>query len=348
LRDCAALLALLCLGPTVPAQASPLQVEVALIGRAEAVGPVRDVLRELLGREDVEVVWTWPERFRPDDVLAVTSGAKKLGAAVWIDLGTPSQANLYFRDASGERFVVRRLPLERGLDELAREEIAHVVASAVLALASGSGPALSRSEARAVMVAAPAARAAPETPPPPAAAARPTHWEAGASLGIGALAASIPVGFRLEASFAAPAGPAIAAWLALGYQLPASDTDAVGVVVQAMQLRAGARYELLRSGAVAVHLLAGAGVDRVEFRPRSDDPTVELAPSGRFWAPLARLGAGVRFARWRHLALEGGLVADILLTDVHYDLHDAQGRAMRVVTPLIVQPGLVFGVTWTF
>jgi hypothetical protein len=345
LRDRSALLALLCLGPTVPAQASPLQVDVALIGRAEAVGPVRDVLRELLGREGVEVVWTWPERFRPDDVLAVTSGARTLGAAVWIDLGTPSQANLYFRDASAERFVVRRLPLERGLDELAREEIAHVVASAVLALASGSGPALSRSEARAVLVAAPAA---PETPPPPAAVARPTHWEAGASLGIGALAASIPVGFRVEASFAASAGPAVAAWLALGYQLPASDTDAVGVVVQAMQVRAGARYELLRSGAVAVHLLAGAGVDRVEFRPRSDDPTVELAPAGRFWAPVARFGAGVRLARWRHLALEGGLGADILLTDVHYDLHDAQGRAMRVVTPLIVQPGLVFGATWTF
>jgi len=96
------------------------------------------------------------------------------GVQMWPDVSVPDEARLTVKDY-GDRFVVRRLPLARGLDEVGREEIGHIVRSAVLAVLAGPRETLSRAEARVAVSSWPVrsgpVRTAP-SPPPPAGASR--------------------------------------------------------------------------------------------------------------------------------------------------------------------------------
>ena len=138
------------------APAAPRPANVTLIGLNSAGGGVREVVAELLSREGFSVSWSERDSSRPQDFLD-RNGEKALAAMdVWIDLSSPSEAHLYFRDAQANRFFIRSLPLGQGIDELAKEEIGHVVASAVWSLSQEDGQALTRSQARAALQVQPA------------------------------------------------------------------------------------------------------------------------------------------------------------------------------------------------
>jgi hypothetical protein len=367
----AALLALAAVAPPRALAAAPtgprIQAEIALLGTAIVVEPVRDVLSELLEREGVDAVFTWPQRLNADDIFSAP-GSSRAAIAVWIDLLTsPGEARLYFRDAGARRFVVRRVPLRRESEEIAREEIAHIVASAVLALNAGNGATLTLTQAReaikSITTAAPkdddddnddgSRRAQPEprrggaSPSGARAASSTVVWETSASVTAQVLAREIPVAPRFDVSFGV-VDRSVGAWLSAGYQLPATDTGSVGVTLRAMALRAGLLWDVHHFGAATLRVWAGVGADRVDFQPRGDDPHVALAPGGEFWTPAGRLAIGVRFGHWEHLALEGAVVGDLSLADVHYDIQDAQGFTQRVLAPLVMRPGASIGAVWRF
>jgi hypothetical protein len=128
--------------------ARPAHADIALFGPPSAAIAVKDVTAELLTREHVEVSWASQASFRPQDIFARDPVEVSAAIAVWIDLSAPKEARLYFRDSRADRFFLRSLTLERGIDEMAKEEIAHIVANAVSALSKGIGETLTRSQAR--------------------------------------------------------------------------------------------------------------------------------------------------------------------------------------------------------
>src|SRR5436189_68309 len=58
-------------------------------------------------------------------------------ARVWIDARDPARTTLYLADGAWERVLVRTVATPQALDEVAREEIGHIVQDAVAALRAG-------------------------------------------------------------------------------------------------------------------------------------------------------------------------------------------------------------------
>jgi hypothetical protein len=197
--------------PGSPTSATDVEIAIAAV-TPEAAASVRVDLEDLLTRHGLAA------RYRPvaavdrDEVLRPAKEAPCALACIWIDLGMakPARAFVYISATASEQVVIRSLPLPRGVDEVAREEVAHIVATSVEALQEG----------RPLPVAAnPADAAVAKTVRAPAPAAPRTLWLAGlgggaahegpAQLALPMASVSLVVG--AEGRRLAPA-----LWLALG------------------------------------------------------------------------------------------------------------------------------------
>ncbi len=331
----------------------PLRAHVTLLGRDSAQSGVREVVAEFLAREGFAVLWSSGDAFQPQDLLDRKGEGDIAAIGVWIDLSSSAEARLYFRGSQADRFFIRSLPLVEAVDEIAKEEIGHIVASAVLALSQGRGQTLTRSEARAALHVQPAQDSVSRVPP---AAPQPLRLEIAASGGAQACGRELPLTGLLTMSGAVTRGPRwrrvggwFGAWLDLGYQIPASRwKDAVGVSLQAISLRAGGHWEIERRGVAVFRLGLGGGLDRVDFRPRGDTTLVDLAPGGVFYLPAACFWGGIDLRVSEHLAVTTKVFADIALMDVHYDVRNNRGASTRVLAPLAFRPGASLGMAFVF
>jgi hypothetical protein len=379
---CLAAAALAALPGGGPASAAPsdapptrAEAEVWLRGEPSSVERVRETVGELLRRNGVAVSWRADGAFRPEQLFeapAATSGEASAGrpvARVWIDIGAKVEAKMFLGDGSSRRFVIRRLTLPRGLDEVAREEIGHIVEAAVLTLVSGAEGTLSRTEARAALATMAPERGSASPPPPPAttAAAAPARRSAGfaalpaieasGAAAIGRYASDPAVVGRINLGLAVLAGTSgMGVWGELGVALPATHAGApIAVAFDMQSVRAGVAWEWrwaadeagadprwsLRAG-------LGGGVDRIAFRPDGDPLAVRPAPEGVFWAPVARADLVLSARIWRGLRVLVGIPCDVVLADVHYDLVDEAGSRRRYFTPFRVRPALSAGLGWRF
>jgi hypothetical protein len=338
-------------GPAGEAWPLPAGADVALVGPEAAVGPVREVLEELLSREGVEVSWTHLDRLRAEDVLEPTRRTASAPVHVWIDLTSTMEARLYFR-APDQRFVIRRVTLPGGSGPLVTEEIAQIVQSVLRALASGTAWALSLPEARVAM----------REPPPsssPAARPAPPSREAVVEVGSGALgelyAPGLPVAGSVVVSVAglvrpaaraeAPAAGALGAALVFGYGLPSRfASGAVGAELETTSLRFKLLWEPWRGGRLSLRLGAGGGADRVIYAPRAELPAATPAPAGTFYTWLGSLGADLRIDVSGRVAVAAGATAEVSFERVHYDAYDATGTLTEVLVPYRLRPGLSLGV----
>jgi hypothetical protein len=326
---------------------------VTLIGPGAATASVREVSGELLAREGVVTSWAAQASFRPEDLFARTSEGDPDAVRVFIDLSLSTLAHLYFRDARSEWFVIRSLPLPDGLDEMAREEIGHIVASAVVALGTGSGKGLTRSQARAALQPSPVQQPAA---PPAVPGALPPRFELG-PWGMAQLFApqKTLTGF-VGLSLAVARGPRwgqgpgrLGAWLDAGYQIAGTYRESqFGVGVQTTSLRAGLLWDLQRLRAVRFRIGAGGGVDYVTYRPQGQSTTVDLASAGRFFVPQICMWGAVELRLSEHLALGLRVLTDLALARVHYDVDSGSGERNPVLKPYLLRPGLSLGATWLF
>jgi hypothetical protein len=187
-----------------PASAAPPPpAEIILVGEDEACASVREVVAEALSREGLAATWERRKHFQPEDIFE--RGRNHELVTAWIDLSAPAEARLHFRDAGADRFFIRSLPLARGIDEIAKEEIAHIVSKAVLALSQGGGEPLTRSEARRALKLQPTADAAgPEARPEPSG---PLRFTVAAMAGAQLFASDLPVVARGTLALALTRGP---------------------------------------------------------------------------------------------------------------------------------------------
>lgn len=330
-----------------------LRVNVTLIGPDSARSGVREVIAELLAREGFALSWSSGDSFLPQDLLDSKAEQDFPTIGVWIDLSSSAEARLYFRDSQADRFFIRSLPLAQTIDEIGKEEIGHIVASAVLALSQGSGQAMTRSEARAALRVQPAQDSESKMPP---ATTRPLRLEIVAAGGAQLLAREIPVAGLLTLSAAVTRGPrwgraggGVGAWLDLGYQTSASyQGNAVGVALQSLSLRAGMHWEIERRRALVFRLGLGGGLDRVDFQPSGDAKLVDLTPGGAFFVPAVCFWGGIDIRLSEHFAVATRAFADVALMDVHYSVQSSSGANTRVLAPFAFRPGASLGMAFVF
>jgi hypothetical protein len=113
------------------------QVEVTIAGGQQEAQDLQKVLSELLGRLGVAATYTQSEEVEISVALAARADAAPQVARVWIELRKAGNAMVYIAGEAGDRVLVRRVPRQTRSDEVAREEIAHIVESTVDALLSG-------------------------------------------------------------------------------------------------------------------------------------------------------------------------------------------------------------------
>src|SRR5262245_12914696 len=199
------------------------RAEIVLVGPESATRPVREVIDELLSRDGVAVSWSARERLRVGEIVEAPPARAAGPIFVWIDLSSPVEARLYFRDAAGQRFIIRSVSLQPEPAALAVEEIAQIVKAVLRALGAGTVHTLSLTEARAALGAAPPPPAVPAPAPP---AGRQASAEIGAAALAQLYAPQLDFAGRVDASVAVISRPAAGApafpgtlggSLALGY-----------------------------------------------------------------------------------------------------------------------------------
>jgi hypothetical protein len=328
------------------------RAEIVLVGPESATRPVREVVDELLSRDGVAVSWSARDRLRVGEIVETPPARAAATTFVWIDLSSPVEARVYFRDAAGQRFIIRAVSLQPELAALAVEEIAQIVKSVLRALGAGTVRALSLTEARAALG---EARTPPQSPAPPS-PTRQTSAEIGtAALGqlyapqlnfVGRIDASVAVISRRAAG--APVFPGtLGGCLAFGYGLPARfEGETIGADLRTLSVRAGVVWEPWRRGPTTIRLGLGGGLDRVEYRPTTAVAGAALAPPGDFLAPIGWVAAEVRLEILDRLALVAGAVAEASMSGDHFDAYDQGGARTQVLVPFGVRPGLSLGAVW--
>jgi hypothetical protein len=324
--------------------------DIALAGLEPDVARVQSVVAELLERENVVVSTTRVDCIRPEEVIAAPAPSEWSPVGAWIDVGSTREALLYFRDASGQRFVLRKLALDNGLDEVAVEEIGHIAKSVVLALAAGDEPALTIVQARAILQ--PAQREVPK--PVGRRTAHPLVAEVGVSLLGQLFSPEISLSPRMDLRLALLSDhdwgprPPIGGWLSIGYgQTPQYQSPTVDLDLATVAARIGAVWEPSRSSRVVTRIGIGGGFDLVDFTPHPSSSGVAPAAGGRFLTPVGTVVADLNLEVLGPLAFGAGAEVDFYAADIHYDLQQTDGR-VRLLVPYRVRPGLMLTVSAIF
>jgi len=350
------------------------RARVVLIGQAGKSGALKAVLRELLEREDVSPAFERKERFRTSALLA-TSGDD---ARVWVFIVTDGAkgARLYFRGPFGNRFLLRKLELKNGLDDVGRELIAQVVETSILALLR-SEVGLSREQVEAGITdasgsfdesltheSAPAEESesveapAPATPPPapPAEsrrASRPSQldWSL-AARGVlkwtgSDLGADHGVGAETGLAWRFAGGLFARGRLVFEYGFgQAITTPALSATIHTTALRIGVDFgSVFGSSALAIGV--GFGVDRARISPEARfDPALALAAESTASIPVARLEARYELTLGI-FRMSAGVFGDASLVDTHYDVQ--RGTAQEeIAAPWMIRPGLMLSLGFSF
>lgn len=316
---------------------------------ARALGLVaRDLLRRLgvtveeerAASVDARLVIERPARFSP------------ALARAWVDLTPADHATLYLADAAWERVLVRRVARDPAHLEVAREELGHILETAVEAMLGGARLGVER------------AALAPREPPPDDAPAEhdatpaphPTlqrprargdeparvRLHGGVFEQVVAYSAEIPVVHAVGISAALEGDGALhpGVWLGLGWRWPAwAHSRAIGVKLQAVELRLLGRVALWSRGPWRVDAAVGLGVDLTFVTPVAERAGVALTRPSTDASLIAR---GALAARWSALSLALVLDVDTTLRDYAFD---RDGRPSVILSPFRARPGLVLEAT---
>jgi len=344
------------IGPAALAQAPP--VTIAVVAPEGCPPALRERIAEQVADVAGDLAWSCPPRLDEDEPFRSAPAAE--GLQFWIDLTPEAEARLTLRDGRSDRFVVRRIPLPRGLDEIGREEIGQIVRSALLALRAGGEETLTLAEARAEIARWPRRSAPPPPRPPPVSPPEPTRVArtvspgrplalvVGAFLSWRVFAPQIPLvgeaGIGLGIGRWGPVG----GWLEAAYQPEARyDGSPVSVALVAVAGRAGLDASARLAGTFRLRLGAGAGLTRTTFTPEVSATTGAAAPAGTFSYLTGRALAGWQGRLGGHVAATLTFFLDVVGADVHYDLREPDGSTRRVLVPHRFQPGMTFEIAWS-
>jgi hypothetical protein len=345
----AGLWALLAIGPVPSPGAEPpraSEVQIRFAGTSAQVTAVERALNELLDRDGLHASVTLETALDPVEVMARHADDERLLARVAVDMSDRGVSSIVLVDTRLQRVLVRRVPTNPGVDQVAAEEVAHIVASSLRALSEGASIGVERAEAMAVLaIARPVAEPRLPFSPPPSA----QRWE----LALGA------------------AGGA-ATWSENEVTVPAI---AASLIAHRTEARWGGELSLdfstfvVRADPVSLRLTGGDAALQATFFwgthvTVAAGPGVELIQVAPGWSSGAAGGAALAAAHWRMVPLFrlslriqqrirgpwtffGTLMADALLNDVRYTA-DRQGETQSLLDPWRVRPAALLGALMTF
>jgi hypothetical protein len=350
----ALLLAALCV--QVPARAEPSERGNTLLLNVAAPAAEAErleiVARELLARLDTQVEVRRVPRIDVAELRRALAPGQRYFARVWIALSSSGRARLYLEHGASDRVLVREIAGDASNPELVREELGHILQTAIEGLKAGEAVGAPRNDAlKNVTSAAPAADS-PREPAAPRAARRGTSAQQ-------APARTLRFGPRYELSwlgdgarFEDGPGAVFALVRPLGFELgayyrrPLKVEDApVGVRLQTLSLRALVTVQAWRGERATIRLGAGAGADFVRVSPLGE-PGENVQLSNGTWLKLALARLQASFARRAFSFMELELTAgvDLDVNDTRYVVQQGSG-ARSVLDPGPVRPFVSLGAT---
>src|SRR5258706_2465951 len=108
-----------------------------MVARGESWLALETVLSELVARLQVSVCFSTIASVDARQIMSERSEDPPSVARVWIDMREAGRVTLYLTGDRADRLLVRHVPLVTRIDEVAREEIAHIVEATVDALLVG-------------------------------------------------------------------------------------------------------------------------------------------------------------------------------------------------------------------
>lgn len=354
------LLALLFVALGIPSVARAAEVQIAIVAKGECPPALHERIAEQVAEIADHLSWSCLASFDAEEPFR-SPNVDPDTLQIWVDVTPASEARLTLRDVRADRFVVRRIPLPRGLDEIGREEIGQIVRSAALAVLVGPAESMNREQARAEI-----SRWTQPKPSPPATtspgsrpASEPTRestrtdrparlLQIGPVVSARVFATSIPLVEAVGVTAAVGRPNGIGLWIDVEYQVPARDNASpVGVQLDAVAVRAGLLASVAMRPSLTARLGAGAGFTRTSFSPLGDSSTITTAPPDAFFSLVGRVSAGVDVRASRSVTAGVAIFCDVVGADVHYDLHESDGSTRRVLTPFRLQPGVALQVGWS-
>ncbi|MBN1770552.1 MAG: hypothetical protein JXB32_04765 [Deltaproteobacteria bacterium] len=357
-------------GAALPARADPppddRAVDLVVAGTREDATAVAEVVAELLRRFELRLRAARAERLDPAAVATPDPEAPPAVARVWIDLLPPSgnervwQVAIYVVDGEWERTRIRRVAVLGGVDEVAREELAHAIASGVEGILSGKPLDLSHDElCHALGLSLEAAPPDPDVPPPEPVPVRvpppPGGTPAPAVPHGNELEFDLSLGYELtgfadqtaisHGPFAALGVALRREWLRPALELTlqyrptlAVEDDPFGVRLDQALFRLVASVAIPVASLLRLVIQLGGGLDVVWTEPTAaEGETARPAEPSTAYFGVVRAAAGLRVRLGGSFALLALVGCDIDGRHRSYVSYDAGARRM-VLEPWTVRP----------
>lgn len=317
---------------------------------AEALGAVA---RELLERLAMQTELRRVERIDLQE-LRQPLRDRPYFARVWVMLGKAGKARLYLEHAARDRVLVRDVTDDAQNPELVREELGHILQTAVEGLKAGEEIGAPRDEALKQVDAEEAASAPPPKPPTEAAALpkaplqpRPHRFRFGPRYEV----AWLGDGKRFEDGPGAVLGalfPGSERWgLELGgsFRRPSKvEGSSVGVRLQSLAANALVSFDAVQGERWRLRLGVGIGADFVRVSPFAEaGRDVRLASSRWLKLALGRLSVTYAHDLGSFMDFEASLGAVLDPNRTRYVVQRS-AEATEVLAPSPVRPFLALGV----
>jgi len=313
------------------------------------------VASELLERLQMQIELRRVERVDVGEVRQPLRGGPAYFARVWIAFAKSGRARLYLEHAARDRVLVRDVEADGHNPELVREELGHILQTAIEGLKAGEEIGAPRREALKeagedeTPPVAPKPAPAKREPAAKPVASRSRSWRFGPRYEL----VWLGDGSRFEdgpgAVFGALLPTTTRAWgLELGgfFRRPLKiDALPVGARLQSLALDALVTFEIWRGARALFRLGAGAEADLVRLSPfAAAGQDVQLAKSHWLKVALGRVALSYAHDVGNFMDIEVTVGAELDPGRTRY-VFEQNGGATDVLSPWPVRPLLSLGVT---
>jgi hypothetical protein len=307
---------------------------------------LEQVARELLGRQSVALRIARAPRIDLREITVPSAAARAWLARAWIDLREPDHATLYVYDPLRDRLLVRAVPRSSGGDELAREELGHILETCIEGLLSGANVGLPRSDVVSLLAPEPERSKQPSEEPYGRDGRDRRVVRFGALYEIAMLADRAPIthGPALAAWVRIPVGAfSIGPWVTAQYRFPIEVAPSpVGGRFASMAFRALAVLERVSSSTLTWRFGLGGGLDVVRVTPQSSDARFLPDENRTLGYGVARAAFAVDARIASSIALTAMVAADLDPSAATYVVAARDGEHV-VMRPWPVRPALMVG-----
>jgi hypothetical protein len=338
LKAFASLVVLAILSHARASSADARDVVVAIAGRPAEVDALRLVVHDLLVQQGTSVDIHTVDSVDADAVIDKPARFTPVLARAWVDLRPTDHAMVYLVDGTWDRVLVRRVACDAEHLEVCREDIGHILETAVEAMMSGAKIGVER----VVLV----------RPPPRVEPARPVVHERPAQhiafrLGLTSetivfskeapLAQALGVTASLDGALEAKHDPLrFGAWLTIALRLPLRAAALpIGVQLEGIEARLVPRITVPIARALRFEAGVGPGFDLLEATAIADTAGATISAPRLDPSFVVRTEVGLRL--WRTLGVI--LAADFDVTRHDYVFTWNGARAVPL-SPFAVRPVL--------